>query len=316
MKTRTLGRTGLAVPELGLGGYSFRDHRDRTGQLAVVRQALELGITLIDTAAGYGASEETIGLALEGVARDRFLLSTKYYPYGEGDALETSPGPLNASVEQSLRRLRTDHLDLLHLHWVHGPEDVEQIIASPLAEALHQLQASGKVRHLAVSEASELDGTHTMLEYALPTGFFDSVMLTFNVFLQTAHNLFQLARQAKAGVLVMMPLNQPAGGSGLTGTEGARENIRRLVAEGQLPEGRPYSESDVMDFLTRGTELSLPQAAIRFALDQPDVHSVLVGTSRVAHLEQARVASDAPPLPEATHRRAAELFGRINKHVK
>ncbi len=317
MTSRRLGLTGRSVPGIGLGGYSFKEaaHRDR--HTAVIRRALDLGATLIDTAPGYGDSEETIGLALAGVPRDAYQLSTKYYPYGEGDRLNPSDTDFDRSLTRSLERLRTDHVDLLHLHWVHGPEDIRRILSSPLAGALRRAQAAGRVRLLAVSEASEMDGEHWMLETAMSLRFFDAVMVTYNVFLQTAaRGVLPLAARDGVGVLVMMPLNQAENGSGLTGPAGAAENVRRLAAAGALPADPAFMEPGLMDFLTSGTRLSVPQAALRFVLDHDAVSCALVGTANPDHFAESAAANDAPPLPKATHARAHALFGKVTRHIK
>lgn len=317
MKTRRLGRTGLQVSELGVGGWVFGDAAGKGAHHAVIRKAVENGINLIDTAPGYKASEETIGdLMAEGL-RDRVVLSSKYYPYGEGDRVNLDPQALNASVERSLARLRTDRLDLLHLHWVHSADDVKKILGSPLATALRKLQASGKVRYLAISEASELDGEHMMLQWALPQRFFDSIMVAYNVLFQTAdRGVMELARQADAGVLVMMPLNQAAGGSGLISPAAADENIKRLVNEKLLPNEPPYSQPGALEFLNQGTKLNVPQAAVRWVLDRKEVTAAVVGTTNPAHLEEALAASDAPALAGAVRDEARYRFGRITKQIK
>jgi len=318
MKTRLLGRTRLPVPEIGVGGWVFRDASRRDAHVAVIRRAIELGVNLIDTAPGYDASEETVGIALEGVPRESVILSTKYYPYGEGDVLNLSGEAFARSLAQSLDRLKTGYVDIVHLHWVHTADDIRRILVSDLARVMRRMQSEGKIRYLAVSEATELDGDHTMLQTALPARFFDSVMVTHNVFLQNAAlGVFPLAKQADAGILVMMPLNQPpTPGSGLVSRESAAENVRRLVAEGQLPAGKPYDDPAILDFLTAGTGASLPQAAIRFVLDSPAVTCTLVGTTNPAHLEQAVAASEMPPLASTVHTEARLLFGKINKQVK
>jgi len=318
MKTRRLGRTGLTVPEVGVGGYAFRDAAGRDSHVAVIRKAVELGGTLVDTAPGYGASEETVGIALEGGLRDRVILSTKYYPYGEGDALDLSGESFTRGLEASLAKLKTGHVDIIHLHWVHNAEDIRRILLSDLARAMRASQSAGKVRYLAISEATEMDGQHTMLQSVIPNRFFDAVMVTYNVLLQNAAlGIFPLAHQTDTGILVMMPLNQPpAPGSGLVSREAAAENVRRLVAAGQLPAGAPYDDPGLMDFLTAGTKASLPQAALRFVLDHREVSCVLVGTTNTAHLEEAVAATEMPMLDVSVRSRARSLFGKINQQVK
>ena len=155
---RPLGSTGLQVSEVGLGGVWFASLADAAKHAAVIRAAVDAGVNVVDTAPGYKDSEEVVGRALEEGLRSRVILSTKYYPYGEEDKVALSGDRMRASLERSLARLRTDHLDILHLHWVHSAEDVLAIASGELGEALHAEKNGGRVRHIAVSEASEMDG--------------------------------------------------------------------------------------------------------------------------------------------------------------
>jgi aryl-alcohol dehydrogenase-like predicted oxidoreductase len=317
MNKRLLGRTGRNVSEIGLGGYCFKSREKAAEADRVIHRAVELGVNLIDTAPGYGDSEEVIGESLATLNRGDIVLSSKYYPYGGEDRLNLSGESLARSVASSLKRLRTGYLDILHLHWVHAPEDAANIINSDLIRTAQRLKSLGSIRHIAISEASELDGEHKMLEVAVPSGAFDVVMVTYNVFLQTAErNVLPLALTHGVGVLVMMPLNQPLGGPGLATAEGARANLDALAREKLLPNDPALSGPDPLGFLCAGTGLNLPQSAIQFALDRPEVSSVLVGTTSVKHLEENLAVTDHAPLSDEIHSRARSLFGSITRQVK
>ena len=317
MKKRRLGRTALEVSELGLGGVWF-SARDRSDDYArVIHRAVDLGVNLIDTAPGYGDSEEVVGRALKDGWRSRVILSSKYFPYGKDGKDNLSGEALARSLANSLTKLQTDHLDILHLHWVQKVDDVKAILSSDLARTLQRFRSMGHIRHIAVSEASELDGNHDMLAAALPERFFDVIMVTYNVFLQTAERtVFPLARETDTGVLVMMPLNQPMGKMGLVTRELAAESLRSMIAAGAIPDEPPYNDPALMDFLTAGSGLSLPQAAIRYCLDDPGASSVLIGTGNVIHLEENLAAAEKPPLSGEVHARARELFARVDRQVK
>ncbi len=315
---RRLGRTGLDVTEIALGGYFFPKKGEAGTYAGVIDRALELGINLVDTAPGYKDSEQVIGDALRGGKRDKVILSSKYYPYGNEDKLNTAGAALRATIEKSLKRLRTDRLDILHLHWVHGADDIRALLDSEVAKALLDLRKEGKVLHFAVSEASELDGTHTMLEAALPARFFESVMVTYNILLPNAENrVLPLARETETGVLVMMPLNQPQGGrSGLISAANACENVEHLINEGALPDTPAYRDKGLFGFMSSLPGTSFPQAALRFVLDRPEVTAAVAGTASVRHLADNASVPGLPPLPPAVHSRLRELFGSITKHVK
>jgi aryl-alcohol dehydrogenase-like predicted oxidoreductase len=167
MRTTTLGGNGPEVGVIGLGcmgmsfGYDMRAPRDDTTSIAVIRQALDLGMTLLDTADVYGpyTNEELVGRALAGGRRERAVLATKAGlvvsdPTGgpDGSPLVVNngrPEHIRAAIDASLRRLGTDHVDLYQLHRV-DPQ-------VPLAEtwgAMAEIVAAGKARHIGLSEVS------------------------------------------------------------------------------------------------------------------------------------------------------------------
>ena len=157
MRTRRLGRAGLEVSALGLGcmGMSeFYGPRDDAQSVAVIQRALELGVTLLDTADMYGpfVNEQLVGRAIAG-RRDEVVLATKFGnargEHGERLGVRGDAEYVRACCEASLRRLGVEHIDLYYQHRV----DVEVPIEETWG-ALAELVAAGKVRHLGISEAS------------------------------------------------------------------------------------------------------------------------------------------------------------------
>ena len=157
MKKRKLGQN-LEVSAIGLGcmGLSFGlgPATNKKEALAVIRSAVDRGVTLFDTAEGYGpfVNEQLVGEALEPV-RDQVLVCTKFgFKIDEKDqmvGLDSRPEHIRKVVEASLKRLRTDHIDLLYQHRVDPAVPMEDVAA-----AVKQLIAEGKVRHFGLSEAS------------------------------------------------------------------------------------------------------------------------------------------------------------------
>ncbi len=157
MEKRRLGNSGLEVSALGLGcmsmssGYGPAGERD--GMIALIREAVELGVTFFDTAESYGpfVNEELVGEALRPV-RERVVIATKFgFKFtGGGDetGMDSRPVHIREVVEASLRRLRTDHIDLLYQHRVDPQVPIEEV-----AGAVRDLIAQGKVRHFGLSEA-------------------------------------------------------------------------------------------------------------------------------------------------------------------
>jgi aryl-alcohol dehydrogenase-like predicted oxidoreductase len=160
---RTLGTQGLTVSSLGLGlmgmtqSYGTPEERDEDESIATIRRAIELGVTLFDTAEAYGpyANEELFARALKqlNVSRDKVVIATKFgFKFGETGiaGVDSRPAHIREAVEGSLRRLQTDHIDLLYQHRVDPAVPIEDVIG-----AMADLVKEGKVRFLGLSEAGE-----------------------------------------------------------------------------------------------------------------------------------------------------------------
>ena len=154
MRKRQLGRSGLEVSALGFGcmglSYGYGPGLDRAAGIQMIRNAFERGVTFFDTAEAYGAlNEEMVGEALAPV-RDQVVIATKF-GFRNGDVkqgLDSQPQRIRAVVETSLKRLRTDCIDLLYQHRVDPDVPIEDV-----AGTVKELIAQGKVRHFGLSEA-------------------------------------------------------------------------------------------------------------------------------------------------------------------
>ena len=161
MQKRKLGESGLEVSAIGLGcmGMSFAygrpEERDERESIATIHRAIELGVTFFDTAEAYGphTNEELLARALAG-RRDRVVIATKFGFMFDGKGAiagtDSRPAHIREVVEASLRRLRTDHIDLLYQHRVDRNVPIEDVVG-----AMAMLVREGKVRHLGLSEAGE-----------------------------------------------------------------------------------------------------------------------------------------------------------------
>ena len=160
LATRTLGSQGLTVSALGLGcmgmsqAYGTAEERDERESIATIHRALELGVTLLDTAEVYGplANEELLARALAG-KRDQVVLATKFgfrFEASGVTGLDSRPEHVRDAVEGSLRRLNTDRIDLLYQHRVDPDVPIEDTVGA-MADLVH----AGKVRFLGLSEAGE-----------------------------------------------------------------------------------------------------------------------------------------------------------------
>jgi aryl-alcohol dehydrogenase-like predicted oxidoreductase len=163
LTTRKLGTQGLTVSSLGLGlmgmtqSYGTPEERDERESIATIQRAIELDVTLFDTAEAYGpyANEELFARALKqlNVSRDRVVIATKFgFKFGESGiaGVDSRPAHIRAAVEGSLRRLETDYIDLLYQHRVDPAVPIEDVVG-----AMADLVRAGKVRFLGLSEAGE-----------------------------------------------------------------------------------------------------------------------------------------------------------------
>lgn len=219
MEYRVLGRTGARVSALGFGGApagltDYLGSWDAAAEVSqgqverAIRRALDLGVTYFDTAPGYGGgiSEELFGRAL-GADRQRVFLASKT----PRDAWD--PAGVRASTEASLRRLGTDHLDLLQFHggWLDG-EDAARILERGGLEAYERLRDEGKVRFLGFT----CEGQTGAAERLIASGRFDALMIAYNLCFQGTgayrnrdlppQTALSLARQQGMGVLTMRTL--------------------------------------------------------------------------------------------------------------
>jgi aryl-alcohol dehydrogenase-like predicted oxidoreductase len=308
MDSIVLGRTGLTVGVAGLGcGGSSRLGQGRGASIeesiGLVRAALDLGINYFDTAHAYG-TEEIVGRALDG-RRDAAVISTKVMVRPAKGPLLDAPLLRNA-IETSLTNLRTETIDVFHLHGV-LPDDYQYCIDELVPELL-AMRARGAIRFLALSEAFVEDIRHEMLLEAVNDDCWDVAMVGFNILNPSARTrVLPDADVAAIGVEVMYAVrnafSQP-------------DVLRRLVAEAvarELVDPEGLDLDDPLGFLVYdGGASSVIDAAYRFARHEPGCHIVLTGTGSLDHLEANVRSINRPPLPDRDLTRLATLFGHLD----
>lgn len=304
MEYRTLGRTGLNVSVMGLGAggpsrLGRNADRSEAEAVAVVRAALDAGVNLIDTAEAY-RTEEIVGAAVSEAGRDGVVLSTKKSTWGE-----TPPTPADVveSLEASLRRLRTDRVDIYHLHAV-GPQRYPYV-REHLVAAMLRLREQGKIRFLGITEGFERDGDHRMLQAALADDCWDVAMVGFNLLNPSARRrVFPATRAKGVGTLIMYAVRRA-----LSRPERLREVLADLVARGKI--APDVLDGDPLARLT-GDCVSLPDAAYRFCVHEPGCDAVLSGTGDPDHLRENIASCLRPDVPPAQRRRLEELFAAVD----
>ena len=307
MLYRTLGRTGLRVSLLSLGTGGPSNFGQRTGVPEadihrLVRRALDVGVNLFDTAAGYRDSEAILGRALKGVPRDRYYLATKFTP--EQDGKIVAPDDVVASVERSLKRLQTDYVEVLQFHGVR-PQQYRTVMERLLPTVL-KLRDQGKCRWIGITEQYGEDGAHEMLQMALQDNHFATAMVGYNMLNQSADRLvYPQCLEHNVGVFIMFAVRRV-----LAVRERLEETVadlkqRGLIATDALPDARP------LDWLIHGNVDSVPSAAYKFTAMHPAVSTVLSGTANLEHFESNLRALEDPTLPEDDYARLHDLFGQV-----
>lgn len=311
MRYRKLGRTGLDVSLIGLGTGGPSQLGQSTGRTPsesarVVHAALDLGINILDTSPAYRESEKLLGQALQGVPRQRYILATKFNPRRSGP--DSGPDAFARQLEDSLRYLRTDHIEVLQYHGI-APTEYRSFIDRFHPAAL-EAQRQGKIGYIGITEAMGTDVRHDMLEMALKDDLFDTFMIRYGILNQLAERrIFPMALERKVGVFVMGPVRMS-----LRTPEEAVSHINHFIDQGWLDIPRP----DPSDPLRLG-EVSQPTAdvtrvAYRFAAAHPAVSTMLVGTGNPDHLRANVEDVLSGDLTDAEIAYLRETYGNLAWH--
>jgi aryl-alcohol dehydrogenase-like predicted oxidoreductase len=307
MDYTTLGRTGLkvSVAGLGTGGGSrlgMKTGKTEAQSVALIHAALDLGITLVDTAEQYG-TEPIVGAALKTVSRDKVVLCTKHHDVWMGE--HTPPNEVVAGLDQSLRTLGTDYVDVFYVHSVRPPNyDYTMSVTVP---ALLKEKEKGKFRFLGFTEAGPPDPEHVMAGRAVADGAIDVLMIAFSMLQQNGRRLvLEDSRKRNIGITCMYAVRNIFSFPGRLAAE-----MKKLAAEGKVP---PWlgTKDEPLDFLLHpGGAESVIDAAYRYARHEPGVNVTLFGTGDIAHLKANIASLNRPALPDADRARLAELFGHL-----
>lgn len=265
-----LGHTGLTVSALGFGAMHINDERTTEAEAgALLNHVLDEGITLIDTARGYGFSEERIGRHIAH-RRHEFVLSTKV-GYGVEGVPDWTYNCIVQGVERALRLMQTDHLDIVHLHSC--PLPVLQ--QGDVTRALNDCRNSGKLRVAAYS------GDNAEIDFAIESGAFGSLQTSISLCDQ-AHLQHRAARADHAGMGVIA--KRPLAGA----------VWRHADRPDDFAEGQYWDRFKAMD-LHSGEDWA--DVALRFAAFHTGAASAIVGTAKKANLRRNLDALERGPLP-------------------
>jgi aryl-alcohol dehydrogenase-like predicted oxidoreductase len=323
MNTRTLGRDGLTVSAMGLGCMGMSDFygsRDDDESIRTIHRALDLGITLFDTAEMYGPyiNEKLVGRALAG-RRDEAVVATKFGIVRDPDdpskrGFDGSAENVRRSIEGSLERLGMDHVDLYYLHRVDPDTPIEETVG-----AMAELVAEGKVRHLGLSEA----GAET-LRRAHATHPITALQTEYSLWSrEPEEDVLPACRELGIGFVPYSPL----GRGFLTGAIRSPEDFEPDDYRRHSPrfQGENFDQNlelvGHIERLAAGRGITPAQLALAWVLAQGDDVVPIPGTKKVARLEENagalgvdltadELAEIAAALPEASGLRYPEAMMR------
>jgi aryl-alcohol dehydrogenase-like predicted oxidoreductase len=304
MEYRTLGKTGIEVSRLGMGGLFVSEVGGPFEQAKqAVHRALALGVNYIDTAPGYLNSEEVLGRILEDVDAP-FVLSTKLggrpQPFDPQDR-----DCLMRSVEESMRLLKRDHIDVLMIHEPDRPGQYDwwtdwEHFNGPVLDLLQDLKREGTV------DAIGLGGTTAYeMPHIIRTGKFDVVLTAFNYSLlwrEAEREVLPAAVEQEMGIIIGSPLQQ--GALAVRHDDLVEHGARWLNPPRRAQFKALYSFLDELD-------MPLAELAIRFVVSNPDVDTILMGARSEWEVEANVASVEKGPLPADVLERLDEIAAMV-----
>jgi aryl-alcohol dehydrogenase-like predicted oxidoreductase len=304
MKQRVLGRTGWRVSEIGYGAWQIGGlhHGFQTNEddaQATIRAYIEAGGNLIDTATQYGDSERILGdYFRRNGGRDRAVICTKLHA--------TDPQAIRVGVEQSLRRLKSDYVDIYMMHA--PPDDLAEM--NRAVDAYEQLKREGKVRAIGASikGPNVTQRTVDLCRQYIRSGRIDVFMVIFSILRQKTGEMMKEAEQSGVGILARTTLESGfLSGKYAPGYVFAGDDHRKRWGEARL--ARLLAEvQDLKEWAVTPPYQTLAEVAIRFALDQQGVSSVVLGAKSSAQVTANVQAASLTSLPLDVRKRLIDTF--------
>lgn len=311
MKYRTLGRTGVSCSEIGLGTWAFAaqiyGEVSEREALNTIAAALDSGINFFDTAPLYGTpardgvAEEILGKGL-GAKRNDVLVSSKFGRNAtEGNTPNFHGKRARTSVEESLRRLQRDHLDVLFFHSPFSAEEIHDDVW----EALDKLKSEGKIRFVGHS-ISKFEDTQQMARDWAASRRIDVIQVVFSLMNREARQLIRDLGRDNLGIVARESLaNGFLSGVITRDTVFPPQSLNARYSREEIAARVDYAER--LRFLVRGDIGTLPQAAMRWVLDHAEISLVLSGASKPAEILDCAAASEAASYSFQELQRAAQI---------
>lgn len=317
MRYVQFGTTDLQVSQLGFGvwtvGTTWWGIEDKQVGLDLLRRAYDLGVTFFDTADTYGDGfgEEIVAEAL-GDVRDKIVIATKggynWYEHKERRGQQERPQDwrpefIRYSVEQSLRRLKTDHIDLWQAH----NTKMDAVDNDALFETLERLREEGKIRAYGVALGPKIGWLEEGIR-AMQTRKLHGLQMIYNMLEQDpGRELSRVAQEQGVGLMVRVPHSSGMlEGHYTAETTFAKNDHRQHRPKEWLEKGLKKLEK--LEFLTAGRDLTIGQAALKFVWQTPMCAVALPNIYNVEQLEEFAAASDKADLTDADMAQLLDLY--------
>jgi aryl-alcohol dehydrogenase-like predicted oxidoreductase len=291
METRQFGKTDMRVSVIGFGASQIGfEEADQQTVDALLHSALDAGLNVIDTGECYRNSEEMIGRAVSNRRNDYYLFTKCGHPHGIESGANWTRDSLLESVQRSLRRLQTDHLDIVHLHGC----DENVLRKGEAISALQSARDRGYTRYIGYA------GDGPAAQYAAECGAFDSLQTSINIADQEAIEMaLPLARSHEMGVMAKRPIANVAWKSNNKPAQGYHreywERLRKL--------DYPFLHTSNLD--------KAVSMALRFTLSVPGVHLALVGTTKPERWARNAGLLDTGPLRREEFEQIRERWSEV-----
>ena len=306
MEYKKLGRTGLkvSVASLGCGGGSAlgrSTNKSEEYSINIVKRALDLGVNFLDTANIYG-TESIVGKAIKNRTRDQVIISTKHHVTLKEK--QYSSNDIVAGLNNSLRVLDTDYVDIFHLHGV-TPKCFDY--AMTLVPQLMREKEKGKFRFLGITESSPIDPEQISVSKALNTDYFDVIMFAFSIMNHNAKKIvFPRTISQNIGTMIMFAVRSLFSVPGRL-----QHDIKHLVKRNQLPDWFSREENPLAFILKDSGAKNVMDACYRYARHEKGVDTVLFGTGNINHLKENLESILAPKLSEESIKKINQYFGHL-----
>jgi len=308
---RVLGRSGIQVSELGFGAWPIGGTQygpvPEVEAVAVIHGYIQAGGNFIDTARVYGESEAILGRVLsKGKLREQIVLATKTL---KGNEPGTIPA-IRGELEESLRLLKTEYVDLYYLH---QPPDDPQVMNQAL-DALESFKREGKLRAIGASikGPAVTEATLKLCRQYIDSGRIDAIQLVYSILRQKNASVFDYARRKGVGIVVRTSIE--------SGFLSGRYRPGQVIAEGHRKRWPPETQFlifqkvlEMEKYALQPPYTSMPEVAVRFSLEPQGVSSVIAGARTLEQMQKNMAVRSLPPLLPRIRARLEEEFGGLTE---